>query len=210
MIPDYITPQEIQGVVVEHREDRGMVEATQALGSVLPGSQQIINIDIATNDEATYWERTWAVGQLLMDAFVIVGSAPGGGTVSAYNETFQVAPKGNTAVTSSARIVSKAPSENVHHTLSDVPTPQRPTSVPKAVDVSEVLNKTLLESITERVSSEQLKVLEKGGRVEVPPGFKDISGFMSEATFATGNEVLLFRAQDGKRYIVMGTGLPQS
>ena len=94
--------------------------------------------------------------------------------------------------------------------LSDMPTPQRPKQVlPQAsVNVASTLDKSLMQSLNFRISSEELKVLEQGGRLEIPPGFKDIAGYMSEATFATGNEVLLFRAKDGKRYIVMGNTSP--
>jgi hypothetical protein len=53
-----------------------------------------------------------------------------------------------------------------------------------------------------------VETLKNGGRIEIPTGTLGIRTLISDASVGGGGrEVLLFRAQDGKRYIVMGPEL---
>jgi hypothetical protein len=52
-------------------------------------------------------------------------------------------------------------------------------------------------------TNSMLETLKNGGRIEIPPGTIGIRTFMSDAAI-DNREILLFRAKDGKRYVVMG------
>ena len=131
-----------------------------------------------------------------MDVITLLSATPSGGPVSAYGEEFKAVTRPTRPAAQNLRHAVHIADSTV--TFAETPARQVAKTVLEATEaVAPVARKAT-------VSDAELEILKAGGRIEIPARFQEIRLYMCDITAATSEEVFLFRAKDGKRYVILG------